>query len=93
MSQHNETDIADLLCSMNQAHAHAGTQIWHLSERVEALQVEASRGRVKLGREAQVLACFYREPLSMSSVQPVLALAEELNPTLRTQLRGDEGSR
>lgn len=34
-------------------------------------------------RCAAVLATFYRAPLSMSSVQPLLALAEELNPSLR----------
>ena len=31
---------------------------------------------------AQTLATFYRAPLSMSSVQPVLTLAEELCPAL-----------
>lgn len=34
-------------------------------------------------RTAAVLATFYRSTLSMSSVQPLLALAEELNPSLR----------
>ena len=34
-------------------------------------------------RVSRVLADFYRAPLSMSSVQPILALAEELNPELR----------
>lgn len=34
-------------------------------------------------RCADVLAAFYRAPLSMSSVQPLLALAEELNPSLK----------
>jgi hypothetical protein len=32
---------------------------------------------------AQTLADFYRAPLSMSSVQPILELAERLNPSLR----------
>lgn len=34
-------------------------------------------------RVAAVLATFYRAPLSMSSVAPILALAEELNPGLK----------
>lgn len=32
-----------------------------------------------------VLSVFYRSPLSMSSVHPVLRLAEELDPSLRVQ--------
>jgi len=32
---------------------------------------------------AEVLAAFYRGELSMSSVQPILALALELNPSLQ----------
>ena len=36
-----------------------------------------------LSRVADVLATFYRAELSMSSVAPVLALAEELNPSLK----------
>ena len=32
---------------------------------------------------AEVLATFYRAPLSLSSVQPLLTLAEELNPSLK----------
>lgn len=34
-------------------------------------------------RIAEILATFYRAPLSMSSVQPILMLAEELNPNLK----------
>ena len=37
---------------------------------------------VTLDRVRDTLAAFYRAPLSMSSVQPILTLAEELNPSL-----------
>lgn len=36
---------------------------------------------------SRTLATFYRAPLSMSSVQPILTLAEELNPGLREEKR------
>lgn len=36
-----------------------------------------------LRRVKAVLAAFYRAPLTLSSVQPLLALAEELNPRLK----------
>lgn len=38
-------------------------------------------------RIGSALATFYRAPLSMSSVQPLLTLAEELNPELRNDPR------
>lgn len=41
-------------------------------------RLEAERAHIAL-----TLAAFYRAPLSMSSVQPVLTLAETLNPELR----------
>lgn len=47
------------------------------------MRAERSPDLMKLGRIAAVLATFYRSTLSMSSVQPLLALAEELNPSLR----------
>lgn len=37
----------------------------------------------ELQRIAAILATFYRAPLSMSSVQPLLDLAVELNPSLK----------
>lgn len=37
---------------------------------------------------ARVLAEFYRAPLSMSSVQPILDLAVELNPEFQRSLPG-----
>lgn len=37
----------------------------------------------KVKRIARILADFYRAPLSMSSVQPILDLAVELNPELK----------
>ncbi len=48
----------------------------------EAIRVETLR------RVAKVLADFYRAPLSMSSVQPILDLAVELNPELQRSLPG-----
>lgn len=68
-----------------------------LSARVEKLQDENAVLKVSLktaraevvtcgGEErriADVLATFYRAPLSMSSVQPLMILAEELNPGLK----------
>lgn len=41
-------------------------------------------------RVAAILATFYRAELSMSSVAPVLALAEALNPSLRAQREQNE---
>ena len=35
---------------------------------------------------SNILATFYRAPLSMSSVQPLLHLAEELNPALKAEV-------
>lgn len=39
--------------------------------------------QIDVARIAAILATFYRAPLSMSSVAPILALAEELNPGLK----------
>ena len=38
---------------------------------------------------SNILATFYRAPLSMSSVQPLLHLAEELNPALKAEVIGN----
>lgn len=47
-----------------------------------AAELLAERQRI-----AKVLAAFYRAELSMSSVQPILALALELNPDLVERAR------
>ena len=60
-----------------------------LVQRAAAMQAENDRLRAQVPpsermvrRCAAVLATFYRAPLSLSSVQPLLTLAEELNPSL-----------
>ncbi len=47
------------------------------------IQAERFKMRMDRDRIAAILATFYRAPLSMSSVQPLLTLAEELNPGLK----------
>ena len=46
-------------------------------------RLERFKARLERDRIAAILATFYRAPLSMSSVQPLLTLAEELNPGLK----------
>ena len=58
-------------------------EIQTLVARAEAMQTENDKLRAREARCASVLATFYRAPLSMSSVQPLLTLAEELNPSLK----------
>lgn len=55
-----------------------GTQVKQIIE--NALFDEKARKH----RIAEILANFYRAPITMSSVQPVLDLAVELNPHLRS---------
>ena len=50
---------------------------------LSAEQIEALIWRNDRRHIADILATFYRAPLSMSSVQPLLTLAEELNPGLK----------
>lgn len=66
-------------------------QLRDLAQRVEAMQtqrdqeqehIEAVIWRNDRRHIAEVLAAFYRAPVSLSSLQPVLNLAVELNPEL-----------
>lgn len=60
---------------------HASADDARTAAQAVAAEVDALLGeRVAI---AQTLADFYRAPLSMSSVQPLLDLAVKLNPSLR----------
>ncbi len=48
--------------------------------RIEMLLDELARLHTRDERIARLLATFYRAPVSLSSLQPVLDLAVELNP-------------
>lgn len=67
-----ERDMPALLAEVKYLRAHHGTG-----------RLSAATARLTLDRVRVVLATFYRAPLSMSSVQPILTLAEELNPSLK----------
>lgn len=59
-------------------------EIVRLCASLKAEQTMCGRPDTRTVRRcAEVLATFYRAPLSMSSVQPLLTLAEELNPSLK----------
>ena len=60
------------------------TDDWDLEQSVEHLSKTVDRHVGRIKQISNVLSTFYRAPLSASSVQAVLALAVELNPTLRT---------
>lgn len=53
-----------------------------LEDSLAQLDSAIDRRNAEYDRIKQVLADFYRSPLSMSSVQPILDLAVELNPSL-----------
>lgn len=84
------TPLDEALIDTQRLAADLVAQVQTLATQVEALQAKQSDGRLSaaharltLDRVATVLAAFYRAPLTISSVQPLLALAEELNPTLK----------
>lgn len=54
-----------------------------LLQSLETISAKTDTLLTERKRIAQVLADFYRAELSASSLQPVLTLAEELNPSLR----------
>lgn len=60
------------------------SQEWQAAARPVSLPCDHERA---LARIAAILATFYHAELSMSSVQPLLALALELNPDLMEQKR------
>ena len=51
-----------------------------LSDSIDTMLVDFAALRRQQQRIAAVLATFYRAPVSLSSLQPVLELAVELNP-------------
>jgi hypothetical protein len=53
-----------------------------LDESIERLKANIDRALAQLDHIRKVLGEFYLAPISASSLQPVLALAEQLNPTL-----------
>lgn len=57
------------------------------AEQRHRLQVERTEHAAVISRIAAILATFYHAELSMSSVQPLLALALELNPDLVERAR------
>ena len=64
---------------------HVPAQEWIAPEQRQPLLSREDELRLateQLDRIAQILADFYRAPLSISSVQPILDLAVELNPSL-----------
>ena len=69
-------DIETILIDTQRLSGQLVVEIQRLAGRVEALRLERSR-------IAAVLARFYRAEISMSSVEPVLELAKEMNPELR----------
>jgi hypothetical protein len=56
-----------------------------LEESVERLSRAIDEKVAERQHIIEVLSAFYRAPLSASSVQPVLTLAEQLNPALNAQ--------
>jgi hypothetical protein len=54
----------------------------HISS-VAVMLAQLAERDAKLARIARILDDFRRAPLSISSVQPILALAEELNGAMR----------
>ena len=50
---------------------------------VRALEHDTARLDAERARIAALLATFHAAPVSLSSLQPILALAEELTPSLR----------
>ena len=64
-------DICIAQLAQDQAEAAQQKLIAHLDDLI------AERTRI-----AETLACFYAAPLSISSVAPLLALAERMNPAL-----------
>jgi hypothetical protein len=53
-----------------------------LEESIERLTETVDRHVARMDHIRKVLGDFYLAPISASSLQPVLALAEQLNPTL-----------
>ena len=56
-----------------------------LKESVERLSAAIDRACAELDHIREVLRAFYMAPISASSLQPVLDLCEQLDPTLRQQ--------
>lgn len=61
-----------------------------LLARIQSSLLHRERDAEILEHAREVLSRFYRAPLSMSSVQPILDLAVELNPELKESLRMPE---
>lgn len=59
----------------------AGLQL--LESQIDEMVMDNVKAGALRYRVARILADFYRAPLSMSSVQPILDLAVELNPGLK----------
>jgi len=74
-------DDAGWICKQHSDEIEAG-RVQRFAARLAADQPQSPDAR-RVRHCAEVLATFYRAPLSMSSVQPVLTLAEELNPGLK----------
>ena len=78
-----ERDMADTVPAQTWADAPEAM----LKKRAESDAIDHLIWRNDRRHIADVLATFYRAPLSMSSVQPLLTLAEELNPGLKESKR------
>lgn len=79
----NAAKLQALIRDLQADHDDAGTTMRALIAEIDALIGE----RVAM---ADTLRTFYQAPLSMSSVQPILALAVRLNPSLGMQWTGQQ---